>query len=125
MSDRRAISVGRAGEYFVCHLLERAGVEATRSDGRFDVIAVRPDGTMASVEVKTCATIIETGRVRFNVGASKADWWGLYAMPLGLVVFMRGDDDRLNCKHMSLRTTDFTAAAQTETLQELTTDQRG
>jgi len=79
---------------------------------------------MASVEVKTCATIIETGRVRFNVGASKADWWGLYAMPLGLVVFMRGDDDRLNCKHMSLRTTDFTTDAQTKSLQELTTDQR-
>ena len=119
MKDRRATSIGRAGEFFVCHLLERANCEATRSDGRFDVIALRPDGTLASVEVKTCATISHTGRVRFNVGASKADWWGLYALPLGLVLFMRGDDARLNCKHMTLRTADFTPAAQSASLREL------
>ena len=120
MSDRRSIRVGRAGEYFVCHILELAGIEATRSDGQFDVIALRTDGTMASVEVKTCATIVTTNRVRFNIGISKADWWALYAMPLGLVLFMRGDDDRLNCKHMTLRTTDFTTDTQTKSLRELT-----
>jgi hypothetical protein len=119
MIARRAINIGRAGEFFVCHLLERANCEATRSDGRFDVIALRPDGTLASVEVKTCATISNTCRVRFNVGASKADWWGLYALPLGLVLFMRGDDARLNCKHMTLRTADFTPAAQSASLREL------
>ncbi len=120
MSDRRSIRIGRAGEYFVCHILELAGIEATRSDGQFDVIALRTDGTMASVEVKTCATIVTTNRVRFNIGISKADWWALYAMPLGLVLFMRGDDDRLNCRNMTLRTTDFTTDAQTKSLRELT-----
>tara|TARA_R110001606_G_scaffold295136_3_gene442743 strand:+ start:2926 stop:3297 length:372 start_codon:yes stop_codon:yes gene_type:complete len=120
LSDRRSIRVGRAGEYFVCHILELAGIEATRSDGQFDVIALRPDGTMASVEVKTCATIVNTNRVRFNIGISKADWWALYAMPLGLVLFMRGDDDRLNCRNMTLRADDFTTDAQTKSLRELT-----
>jgi Holliday junction resolvase-like predicted endonuclease len=120
LSDRRSIRIGRAGEYFVCHILELAGIEATRSDGQFDVIALRPDGTMASVEVKTCATIVNTNRVRFNIGISKADWWALYAMPLGLVLFMRGDDDRLNCRNMTLRADDFTTDAQTKSLRELT-----
>ena len=119
MKDRRSTSIGRAGEFFVCYLLERANCEATRSDGRFDVIALRPDSTLASVEVKTCATISHTGRVRFKVGASKADWFAFFALPLGLVLFMRGDDDRLGRQMLTLRAEDFTPAAQSASLREL------
>ena len=53
----RNTQVGRAGEYYVASVLEMAGIEATKLDGTFDLLAVTPAGTIISVEVKTRATV--------------------------------------------------------------------
>ena len=113
-------SVGRSGEYYVCHLLERAGCEATRSDGQFDVVAVRPDGRLISIEVKTCHTL-HGPSAAFRIGNSKADWFAFCVdSERGpMVMFMRGDDTRASQTFVRIRAADFTPAALTETLREL------
>jgi len=116
----RATSVGRSGEYYVCHLLERAGCEATRSDGQFDVVAVRPDGRLISIEVKTCHTR-HGPSAAFRIGKSKADWFAFCVdSDRGpTVIFMRGDDQRMSQTLIRIKAADFTPAALTETLREL------
>jgi len=117
---KRATSVGRSGEYYVCYLLEGAGCEATRSDGRFDIVAVRPDGQIISVEVKTSKTL-RGSSVGFRMGRSKADWFALcYDGGNGpTAIFLRGDDPLLAKGFVRVRAADFTPAALTETLREL------
>jgi hypothetical protein len=112
--------VGRSGEYYVCHLLERAGCEATRSDGRFDIVAVRPDGRIISIEVKTCYTPRGSSS-GFNIGNSKADWFAFCVNSERgpMVMFVRGDDQRVSQISLRIKTADFTPAALTETLREL------
>jgi len=118
--SRQATSIGRSGEYYVCYLLERAGLEATRSDGRFDVVAVRPDGRIISIEVKTCYTARKAS-VGFRIGNSSADWFALCIDgkhgPTAL--FMRGDDPLMSQTFVRIKAADFTPAALTETLREL------
>ena len=113
-------SVGRSGEYYVCHLLERAGCEATRSDGQFDVVAVRPDGRLISIEVKTCHTL-RGPSAAFHIGKSKADWFAFCVdSDRGpMVIFMRGNDQRMSQAFIRVNAADFTPAALTETLREL------
>lgn len=113
-------SVGRSGEYYVCHLLERAGCEATRSDGQFDIVAVRPDGRLISIEVKTCHTL-RGSSAAFYIGNSNADWFAFCVdSDRGpMVIFMRGDDQRMSQRSIRIRAADFTPAALTETLREL------
>ena len=112
--------MGRSGEYYVCHLLERAGCEATRSDGQFDVVAVRPDGQLISVEVKTCHTL-RGSSAGFNIGKSRADWFAFCVDGERgpMVIFIRGDDQRMSQRSIRIRAADFTPAALTETLREL------
>lgn len=116
-----ATSVGRSGEYYVCYLLEGAGCEATRSDGRFDIVAVRPDGKIISVEVKT-SRALRGGSLGFRIGKSKADWFALcYDGEDGpTAIFLRGDDPLLSKGFVRVRAARFTPAALTETLRELT-----
>jgi hypothetical protein len=117
---RRATSVGRAGEYYVCYLLERVGCEATRSDGRFDVVAVRPDGRLISIEVKTCYTA-RGASAGFRIGKSSADWFALCidGKHGPTVLFVRGDDPLFEQSFVRVKTANFTPAALTETLREL------
>jgi len=117
----RATSVGRSGEFFICYLLEGAGCEATRSDGRFDIVAVRPDGQIISVEVKTSKTL-RGGSVAFRMGRSKADWFALcYDGENGpTAIFLRGDDPLVSKGFVRVRAAKFTPAALSETLRELT-----
>jgi hypothetical protein len=117
---RRATSIGRSGEYYVCYLLERVGCEATRSDGRFDVVAVRPDGRLISVEVKTCYTA-RGASAGFRIGKSSADWFALCidGKHGPTVLFVRGDDPLFEQSFVRVKTADFTPAALTETLREL------
>ena len=118
--SRQATSIGRSGEYYVCYLLERVGCEATRSDGRFDVVAVRPDGRIISIEVKTCYTA-RGASAGFRIGNSSADWFALCIDgkhgPTAL--FMRGDDPLMSQTFVRIKAADFTPAALTETLREL------
>ena len=118
--SRQATSIGRSGEYYVCYLLERAGLEATRSDGLFDVVAVRPDGRIISVEVKTCYTA-RGASVGFRIGNSSADWFAfcIDGQHGPTVLFMRGDDPLMSQTFVRIKTADFTPAALTETLREL------
>ena len=112
--------MGRSGEYYVCHLLEQAGCEATRSDGRFDIVAVRPDGRIISIEVKTCHTS-RGSSAAFNIGNSKADWFAFCVNSERgpMAMFVRGDDQRVSQTSLRIKTADFTPAALTETLREL------
>ena len=119
---RRATSIGRAGEYYVCYALERAGLEATRSDGLFDIVAVRPDGRIISVEVKTCLTP-RGASVGFRIGNSSADWFA-FCIDRGHgpeVIFRRGEDPLFKQKFIRVKTADFTPAVFTKTLRELST----
>jgi len=118
--SRQATSIGRSGEYYVCYLLERVGCEATRSDGRFDVVAVRPDGRLISIEVKTCYTARGASSA-FRIGNSSADWFALCidGKHGPTVLFMRGDDPLLSQSFVRIKTADFTPAALTETLRDL------
>lgn len=118
--NRQATSIGRSGEYYVCYLLERVGCEATRSDGRFDVVAVRPDGRIISIEVKTCYTT-RGASAGFRIGKSSADWFALCidGKHGPTVLFMRGDDPLFEQSFVRVKTADFTPAALTETLREL------
>jgi len=118
--SRQATSVGRSGEYYVCYLLERAGLEATRSDGLFDVVAVRPDGRIISIEVKTCYTA-RGASAGFRIGNSSADWFALCidGKHGPTVLFVRGNDPLMSQTFVRVKTADFTPAALTETLREL------
>ena len=118
--SRQSTSVGRSGEYYVCYLLERVGCEATRSDGRFDVVAVRPDGRLISIEVKTCYTARKAS-VGFRIGNSSADWFALCidGKHGPTVLFVRGNDPLMSQTFVRVKTADFTPAALTETLREL------
>ena len=118
--SRQATSIGRSGEYYVCYLLERVGCEATRSDGRFDVVAVRPDGRIISVEVKTCYTA-RGASAGFRIGKSSADWFALCidGEHGPTVIFKRGNDPLFGQTFVRVKTADFTPAALTETLREL------
>ena len=118
--SRQATSVGRSGEYYVCYLLERAGLEATRSDGLFDVVAVRPDGRIISIEVKTCYTT-RGASAGFRIGNSSADWFALCidGKHGPTVLFVRGNDPLFEQSFVRIKTADFTPAALTETLREL------
>ena len=117
---RRSTSVGRSGEYYVCYLLERAGLEATRSDGLFDIVAVRPDGRIISVEVKTCYTP-RLSSAGFRIGGSSADWFALCidGEHGPTVIFKRGNDPLFQQTFVRVKTADFTPAAFAETLREL------
>jgi len=117
---RSATSIGRSGEYYVCYLLERVGCEATRSDGRFDVVAVRPDGRIISVEVKTCYTT-RGASAGFRIGKSSADWFALCidGEHGPTVLFMRGNDPLFEQTFVRVKTADFTPAAFAESLREL------
>jgi hypothetical protein len=117
---RQSTSIGRSGEYYVCYLLERVGCEATRSDGRFDVVAVRPDGRIISIEVKTCYTT-RGASAGFRIGKSSADWFALCidGNHGPTVLFMRGDDPLFEQSFVRIKTADFTPAALTDTLREL------
>jgi len=118
--SRQATSVGRSGEYYVCYLLERAGLEATRSDGLFDVVAVRPDGRIISIEVKTCYTT-RGASAGFRIGNSSADWFALCidGKHGPTVLFVRGNDPLFEQSFVRIKTADFTPAALTETLRDL------
>ena len=100
--------------------MERVGCEATRSDGRFDVVAVRPDGRLISIEVKTCYTARGASSA-FRIGNSSADWFALCidGKHGPTVLFMRGDDPLLSQSFVRIKTADFTPAALTETLRDL------
>ena len=117
---RRSTSVGRSGEYYVCYLLERAGLEATRSDGLFDIVAVRPDGRIISVEVKTCLSP-RWASAGFGIGKSAADWFALCidGEHGPKVVFKRGNDPIFQQAFVRVKTADFTPAAFAESLREL------
>jgi len=96
------------------------GCEATRSDGQFDVVAVRPDGRIISIEVKTCYT--ERGAsAGFRIGNSSADWFALCidSKHGPTVLFVRGNDPLMSQTFVRVKTADFTPAALTETLREL------
>lgn len=118
--NREPTSIGRSGEYYVCYLLECVGCEATRSDGQFDIVAVRPDGRIISVEVKTCYTTRGTS-AGFRIGKSSADWFA-FCVESGrgpTALFIRGDDARLKQAFVRVKTADFTPATLAATLREL------
>jgi len=71
-----ATQIGRAGEYHVCALLERHGIEASRVDGKFDLIAVLPSGKILRMEVKT-ANRNNRGSYQFLRGKSECDYFAL------------------------------------------------
>lgn len=90
----RSTQIGRAGEYHVASVLEFAGIEATKLDGTFDLLAVTPQGTIISIEVKTATRAAYADVWRFGKGAGAAQWFALYCLPLGVVRFYRADDPR-------------------------------
>jgi len=115
----RNTQVGRAGEYHVASVLEMAGIEATKLDGTFDLLAVTPAGTIISVEVKTRATVSYSDVWRFNRGEGRSQWYALYCVPLGVVRFFRSDDPQHKRKMFSVRSAEFTCAAQAADLETL------
>ena len=78
MRDRSPTQKGRAGEHYVCFLIERAGLEAVRVDGRADLHVTLPSGRILRVEVKT-STKIHNRVYKFHIGNSKADVFALVA----------------------------------------------
>ncbi len=118
----RSKQVGRAGEYHVASVLEFAGIEATKLDGTFDLLAVTPAGTIISIEVKTAQKASYSDVWRFQRGEGRAQWFALYCVPLGVVRFYRADDPQHTLKMIKLRSAAFNeadAAADIAILQAL------
>jgi hypothetical protein len=102
-----ATQIGRAGEYYVCHLLEVAGIEVTRIDGQFDLLAVLPSGRLARIEVKT-ATRPSRGVSIYHKGGSACDFWALYSIEAGVVRIVSNDSQYVKEKVIRVPQGDFT-----------------
>ena len=114
-------------------VLEMAGIEATKLDGTFDLLAVTPAGTIISVEVKTRATVsysdvwrfgrgegaVQAHFLRHLRGEGRSQWFALYCVPLGVVRFFRSDDPKHKRKMFNVRSAEFTGAAQAADLETL------
>lgn len=111
--------IGRAGEYHVASVLELAGIEATKLDGTFDLLAVTPHGTIISIEVKTATKTAYADLWRFGRGAGYAQWFALYCMPLGVVRFYRADDVRHTKVMFNVRSAEFNDADAADDLATL------
>ena len=99
--------IGRSGEYYVCHLLEVAGIEVTRIDGQFDLLAVLPSGRLVRIEVKT-ATRHMRGFSVFHRGMSVCDFWALYSVEAGIVRIVQNDSQYVRPKRIRVPVGDFT-----------------
>ena len=116
---RTNLHIGRHGEYYVCALLEAVGVEATRSDGDFDVIGLLPSGKLVKIEVKTCSAPRRRDRsYGFGINKGSPDVYALYAFDLGIVVFEPAEKMRA-LTYVSRSRSHFTQEAQEASLKAL------
>lgn len=77
--------VGRAGEYLAAHAFERAGIEAYRVDGDFDLI-LNIDGALVRVEVKAASAVYKPRNFyRYYIRNYNADVYAFVALDLGLM----------------------------------------
>jgi len=111
-----ATQTGRAGEYFVCELLERHGIEATRVDGMFDVLAVMPSGRKISVEVKTCGSP-SRNRAQFCVGKGEPDVYAFVYYTVRLARFIPTSDVRMSGAKIYIRESQFTEERQADDIK--------
>jgi len=92
MRKRSPTQKGRAGEHYVCFLIEQAGLEAVRVDGRADLHVTLPSGRILRVEVKT-STKIHNRVYKFHIGRSKADLFAFVAFgDIPMVRFFKVED---------------------------------
>lgn len=112
-SSRR---IGRAGEYYIAHLIELSGLEAARVDGSCDLHVTLRSGRILRLEVKT-ATKHNRASIQFHIGASRAEVFALVNLiDEPLIRLISGDDVANMNKTIRMRDEDFTSSKQVDDL---------
>ena len=114
--DKANARVGRAGEYYMAHLIELNGLEAARVDGSCDLHVTLKSGRILRLEVKT-ATKYNRKDIQYYIGHSNAEIFALVNMiNEPMIRLMSGDDVAKMNLSIRLKDKDFTPTKQDEDL---------
>jgi hypothetical protein len=81
VGNSSAVSIGRAGEFFVAYKLQLAGLETVHVDTSCDLHVTLPSRLLLRLEVKTAQATTNFGSYKFRKGGSDSEYYAMVALP--------------------------------------------
>ena len=118
MGNSLAVSIGRAGEFFVGYKLQLRGLETAHVNTSCDLHVTLPSRRLLRLEVKTAQATTKHGRYKFYKGGSNSDYYAMVALPEELMRIFHVSE--LKTKNMTtLRPESFTQQAEDDDIARL------